>query len=245
MKRFTLVALVAASLAYSPRARAQTPEFEPARETVGAPGETSHDRHEEDASQFFNFTNFHFSGRDIHNRAANDPGYDSSEPMSAPFVLALVNFAIFLFLLAKYGGPAVKKLAAERHDQIKTALDEAAKLRAQAAAKLADYEKRIGNLDAEVVKLVEGLRADAEADKARILAAAEAQAAAMKRDAELRIAAEIEYARAALTREVSVAATKATEQLLRDRLQPADQEKLVASFISDVQHKAIRAPEAK
>src|SRR5690606_29058543 len=115
------------------------------------------------------------------------------------------------------------------------ALDEAAKLREQAAAKLAEYETRIKDVDAEVAKLVDGIRADAEADKKRILEAAAAQAAQMKRDAELRIAAEIEMARASLQREVAAATTTATEKLLKEKLTGDDQKKLVTTFISNVQ----------
>ncbi|MCV4796820.1 ATP synthase F0 subunit B, partial [Escherichia coli] len=55
------------------------------------------------------------------------------EPMSPPFVLMLVNFGLLLIILAKYGGPAANKIAADRHDAIKTALDEAARLKKQAA----------------------------------------------------------------------------------------------------------------
>jgi len=196
-----------------------------------------------DPTEHYNFTGIHYNGKDEYGGTFGDgregPGhegaaggvYEEEEPMSAPFILALVNFAVFLFLLAKFGGPVARKAAEERHDQIKTALDEAAKLRKQAEDKLGDFEKRIKDVDTEIKKLVDGIRADAEADKARILAAAEAQAKQMKHDAELRIAAEIEFARAALTKEVTTAATAATEKLLRDNLQPADQEKLVSTFI--------------
>lgn len=156
------------------------------------------------------------------------------EPMSAPFVFMLLNFGLLLIILAKFGGPVARKLAQERHDQIKTALDEAAKLREQAAQKLAEYETRIKDVDLEVKKLVDGIRADAEADKKRILEAAAAQAATMKRDAELRIAAEIEYARKALQKEVSVAAAGATEKLLKEKVTGDDQTKLVSTFITNV-----------
>jgi F-type H+-transporting ATPase subunit b len=157
------------------------------------------------------------------------------EPMSAPFVLMIVNFAILMLILVWKGKPAAQKLAAERHDQIKTALDEAAKLRTQAQDKLAEYETKLKDADSEIKKLVEGIRTDAEADKARILANAEKQSAIMKHDAELRIAAEIEIARAMLTREVTAAASVATEKLLRAAMVPADQHKLVSSFITDLQ----------
>lgn len=157
------------------------------------------------------------------------------EVMSPPFLFMLLNFGLLLLILAKYGGPVARKLAQERHDQIKTALDDAAKLRAQAQEKLTELEGRIKGVDDEVKKLVDGIRADAEADKARILEAAAKQSAQMKKDAEIRIAAEIEFARATLSKEVAAAAAGATEELLREKVTGDDQTKLVSTFITNVQ----------
>jgi F-type H+-transporting ATPase subunit b len=206
-----------------------------------------------DPSLHFNYFNFSYSGKDVMGGPFGDGKmidhhgveHQGEEAMSPPFVLMVLNFALLLGLLAWKGGPVFRKLAEDRHDQIKNALDEAAKLRAEAAAKLAELESKVKNADDEIKKLVEGLRADAEADKARILENAAKQSAAMKRDAELRIAAEIEYARAALTKEVTAAAALATEKILREQLQPADQQKLVASFIADVQGAAATAKEIR
>lgn len=203
-----------------------------------------------DHTQYFNFTGFSYTKKDFFGGPLGDgvmidpktgqPVLDDhgkpaeEEAMSPPFVLMLLNFALLLLILAKWGGPFMRKTAQERHDQIKTALDDAAKLRKQAADKLAEYETRIKDVDLEVKKLVDGIRADADSDKKRILEAAAVQAAQMKRDAELRIAAEIELARAQLTKEVSAAAATATEKLLREKTTADDQNKLVATFISNV-----------
>lgn len=204
-----------------------------------------------DPTAHFNYFNFSYRGKDelggpFGDGKMVDPhtgkvvmdehgNQAEEEPMSPPFVLMLVNFGLLLLILGKYGGAAARKLAEERHDQIKSALDEAAKLRDQAAGKLAEYETRIKDVDSEVKKLVDGIRADAEADKQRILAAAATQAEQMKKDAELRIAAEIELARAQLTREVAAAAAGATEKLLKEKLTADDQNKLVGTFITNVQ----------
>src|SRR5262249_18019731 len=137
-------------------------------------------------------------------------------------------------ILAWKGRPVAHKVAEDRHDQIKTALDEAAKLRKQAADKLAEYEARLKDADEQIKQLVEGMRVDAKNEEARILAAAAALATQMKRDAELRIAAEIELARAQLTHEVAAASAAATEKLLREKLTAGDQQTLVNAFITDV-----------
>ena len=219
--------------------------------TEAAPEGTHHaGAHHADPSQSFNYASHFFShyGKDLaggklgdgknFNPETGETVAGEEEQMSPPFVFMVLNFLLLMAILVWKGRPAVQQIAAERHDQIKTALDEAAKLRQQAADKLAEYESRLKDADTEIKTMVEGMKKDAEADKARILEAAERQSAQMKKDAETRIAAEIELARAQLTREVTAAAATATEKLLREQMQPADQAKLVTSFISNVQERA-------
>lgn len=251
MKRIMMLAGLLVPLMARTPAHAQPAETTGVTETgvpdhVESPG--SQPEQVEDPTQHFNFFGFSYRGKDEYGGPLGDGKMEEKdpkgnvvgvtheeEPMSPPFVLMLLNFGLLLVILGKYGGPAARKLAQERHDQIKTALDEAAKLRQQAADKLAEYETRLKDADAQIKKLAEGMRADAEADKARILAAAEALAVQVKRDAELRIAAEIQLARAMLTKEVTLAATAAGAKLLSEKTTPADQGKLVAAFIADVQ----------
>jgi F-type H+-transporting ATPase subunit b len=201
-----------------------------------------------DPTKHFNYANFSYSGKDEYGGTFGD-GMETApegvlheeEPMSPPFIFMIANFAILMWLLVKYGAPAAKQIAVDRHDQIKSALDEAAKLRDQAKAKLAEYETRLKGLDAEIAKLVDGIRADAEADKARILEQAAAQAAQLKKEAEQRIAAEIALARATLTKEVTAATTAATEKLLKDKVTADDQRGLVTTFIKSVDSGTLRA----
>ncbi|MBA3461489.1 MAG: hypothetical protein H0T46_16125 [Deltaproteobacteria bacterium] len=225
----------------------------PGVNTNEAPPEGTHHagaQHHHDPSQTFNYANdwFSYYGKDIvggklgdgrnHNPETGQTVPGAEEAMSPPFLFMVLNFLLLLALLVWKGRPAVQQIAADRHDQIKTALDEAAKLRQQAAEKLAEYELRLKDADTEIKTMVEGMKKDAESDKARILEAAERQAAQLKKDAETRIAAEIEMARAQLTREVTAAASAATEKILREKMQPADQAKLVTAFISNVQERA-------
>jgi F-type H+-transporting ATPase subunit b len=254
---FTLVAAVALAAAPAYAQHAENPGgSEPAKAAASAAGDPAqaHEggaehrpgepgEEELDPSKHFNYVGLDYRGKDelggpLGDGKMTDPATGQTvheeEPASPPFVFVLINFAILLALLLKIGWPLAQKTARERHDLIKTALDEAARLRQQAADKLADYEARLKAADAEIKQLVDGMRADAEKEKQRILAAAEAQAAQMARDAEQRIAAEIELARAQLTREVTAAATAATEKLLRDQLTAGDQQQLVAGFIADV-----------
>lgn len=255
--RSILLAVILAGSASTAFAQVDEPKTETKVDNaVGK--EKSDDAHEQgheerepepDPSRHFNYFNFSYSGKDEYGGAYGD-GMELSpdmgllheeEPMSPPFIFMLANFAILFWILMKYLWPAGQKMSQERHDQIKNALDEAAKLRDQAMAKLAEYEGRVKDLDSEIKKLVDGIRADAEADKARILANAAAQSVQLKKEAEQRIAAEIELARAQLTKEVTLAATTATEKILKEKVTADDQRGLVNTFIQNVETGTLRA----
>lgn len=202
--------------------------------------------HHEDPTKTFNYFTLSYRNKDRYGGQYGDgvegPNATPEQPMSAPFVLMLVNFGLLLVILAKFGGPAARKMAESRHEQIKQALDEASALRSKAAAKLKEYEDKLSAADAEVTKLVDGMRADAEAEKTRIIAAANTLAATMKRDAEMRIAAEMERARAELRAQVTAAATAAAEKALASKATAADQGKLFDQFLGDLQRVASQRP---
>jgi F-type H+-transporting ATPase subunit b len=241
--------ILLAVVLFAPPAYAQIDEPKTETKVENAEGKTKDKEAEAkgeedpDPSQHFNYANFSYSGKDEYGGKFGD-GVETNkfntvlheeEPMSPPFIFMLANFAILMWLMIKYLLPAGQRMSASRHDLIQNALDEASKLRNEAQAKLDEYSARVKNLDSEITKLVDGIRADAEADKARILAQAQAQAAQMKKEAEQRISAEIDIARAQLTKEVTAAAASATEKLLKDKVTADDQRGLVGTFIQNIE----------
>jgi len=249
LKKLALLALLVPAAAYAqpsePKVDSTTHEAAgmPNTDSAGSLQERKEAEEDPDPTQHFNFFDFSYRGKDEYDGKFGD-GVETNkqgvtlheeEPKSPPFIFMLLNFAILLWILIKYLLPAGQQVARERHDEIKNALDEAAKLREQAKAKLAEYEARVKGLDDEIKKLVDGIRADADADKARILEQAKAQSAQLKKEADQRIAAEIELARTALTKEVTAAAAQAAEKLLKDKVTAEDQRGLVTTFIKNVE----------
>jgi F-type H+-transporting ATPase subunit b len=169
-----------------------------------------------------------------------DPG---EEPMPPGILFALLNFAVFAGLLVKFAGPKLVGYLRTRHDTVKGQLDEAARLRAEARAKLDEYNRRIAGLDQEVSKLMHEILAEGEAERDAILAQARSQAEAMKREARARIENEIARARLALEREVVSAAVAAAEKVLRERTTPDDQARLFDSFIANLVAQGSGGPE--
>jgi F-type H+-transporting ATPase subunit b len=233
-----ITAPVSASLAYA--------DDNVEAESGGGEGEAAAGEHGEghDPSQHFNWAT-HLSpfGSSSYNNVDEHGGtlQAGEEHMSVPFVFVLINFGIILFILGWKVAPMARQMAEKRSDDIKGALDEAAKLRDQAKAKLDEYSSKLRAAETEIDTMIKTMREDAESERQRIIAAAEAQAAALKKDAEERIAAEIERARVMLQREVVLAATGVAEQLLRDKTTPADQAKLVDAFLGNVAAAATEA----
>lgn len=187
-----------------------------------------------DPTEHFNWTDLGYKDKD----AAGGPLEAGDAPMSPPMILMFVNFGIVLFIIGWKVRPKVSGYMKTRHETIKTALDEAARLRDQAKSKLDEYTEMVKKAEAELEQMVKDMRADAEAEKKRIIAEAEAQAKALERDAQARIAAEIERARALLEREVVTAAVAAAESIIRKQATADDQTRLIDTFIGDVQAEA-------
>src|SRR5512135_3161959 len=88
----------------------------PESERREAEVQESSDPTPEDPSAHFNFTDFSYRGKDEFGGQFGDgvmkdaEGHvvHEEEPMSAPFVLMLLNFGLLLLILAKWGAPAAR-----------------------------------------------------------------------------------------------------------------------------------------
>ncbi len=145
----------------------------------------------------------------------------------------LCGFIVFVGLLIYLGAPkTVLKALDARGEAIKAELGEAARLRNEATALLASFEKK---------------RAEAEASAAAIIAEAKAQAEQLKKDAVERMndfmarrtkqaEAKIAFAEAQAAADVRAAAAdhaaKAAEVILRDQMQGASGSDLVNKEIA-------------
>lgn len=175
-----------------------------------------------------NFAGLHY-GKDTEGGKYEPEKGDHKMP--APFLAALFNFALVAFLVGKFGGPAIKKMVVDRHDEVAKQLEESTRLREEAQAKLDEYTRKVSQLDSEIAKLVDGIRNEAEHDKQRVLAEAAQRAERMKKEAEQTIAAEIARVKTQLEREVTLTAIAVAEKLLAEKTTDADHRKLNEQFI--------------
>lgn len=148
---------------------------------------------------------------------------------------AIANFIVLLFILRKILFRPLGNMAATRHDQIRKDLDEAGRLRDEAATRLADYERKIAAIDDEVAEIVAGIRKEADQEKARILAAADEQARALAAEAQRTLAAEIARVEREVKAEAVRAALAAAERILKEKVTPDDERHIIDRFAKELE----------
>ncbi len=150
-------------------------------------------------------------------------------------IVVAIGFVIFIGILVYYGVPAmIARKLDERAVRIRQELDEARALRDEAQSLLASYERRQQEVAAQAQDIVAAARAEAE--KAAEVAKAEiarSMARRMQTATEQIAAAEQAAVRQIKDRAVSVAVAAAGD-VLRERMQAEDAERLIDTAIGEV-----------
>ena len=155
----------------------------------------------------------------------------------AEFWVAL-GFIVFLGLLGYVGvHRQIAKSLDERGARIKAELDEAKKLKDEAAALLADYQRKRGEAEHEAADIVAGARAEAERLAAEARAKIEEFVARRTKLAETKIAQAEAQAAADVRAAAADAAVAAAEKILAQQAKGELAGALIAKGIEDVRKK--------
>jgi len=138
------------------------------------------------------------------------------------------------YLLVKFGGRPVNRALDARHNQIKADLVSAAEARAAAQARFEQQEKRLAALEHEIGAIAASIKQEAEAEKARLIAAAEDRARRIQEESAFLIEQQVKQAEEDLRREVAAAAVALAEKIVRSQLGASDQQRLIDTFVGDV-----------
>jgi F-type H+-transporting ATPase subunit b len=155
----------------------------------------------------------------------------------AEFWVAL-GFLVFLGLLGYLGvHRQVAKSLDARAARIKAELDEAKKLKEDAAALLADYQRKRGEAEHEAADIVAGAKAEAERLAAEAKAKVEEFVARRTKLAETKIAQAEAQAAADVRAAAAEAAVAAAEKILTQQAKGELAGELIAKGIEDVRKK--------
>jgi F-type H+-transporting ATPase subunit b len=146
----------------------------------------------------------------------------------------LVNFAVLAGILGFFGGKAINKALLARHQQLKADLVSAAEARAAAETRAAEQAKRLERLETEIAGIRASIKQEAEDEKQRLVAAAEARAKSITEETKFLLDQQVKEAEITLRREVAEAAVKIATEIVSRSLGGADQQRLVDTFVNDV-----------
>jgi len=145
-------------------------------------------------------------------------------------IFPLINFLIFAYLAKRYAVPPLKDHLKKRREGMINSVAEANAAKDQANKYLQHYKKLLQNLDEESAQLCDGLRAEGEREKARMMAEAEDFATKLKADADFMSEQEIKMARQQVRRELAELAEQAAERAIAAQLTAGDQDRLISDF---------------
>ena len=144
----------------------------------------------------------------------------------------LFNFAVLLYLLNRILFKPLRERTHQKHASVKSELEEATAAHKEARAMVDEYRDKLDGLNKEAESLMKDARERAEADRKRIIEAAEREAEQIKAAAKAAAERDAESHRSRLEAEVVDRAVERAEAILRERIGPADQRTMVDDFVS-------------
>lgn len=148
--------------------------------------------------------------------------------------LQIFNFALLIFILAKFGGSAVNKFLKTRHEQFKTDMDGAARARAAAEERFQQQEQRLANLEQEIASMREAIRKEAAQEQERMVLAAAERARRIQRDTKFQLDQQVKEAELRFRQQMAAAAIKVAEEALKSAVSASDEQRLVHGFLNDL-----------
>lgn len=145
------------------------------------------------------------------------------------------NLLLLLGVLVYFGGKPVRKFFADRRNQIRGDLDEAAGLLEAAETRYAEWQRKLIDLEQDIETIKSEGRQRAEAEGEAIVAGAQAAAERIHRNAKASVDHELRRAQAALRAEAAQLATQMAEQILMEKLSDADRERVMDELIARVE----------
>lgn len=147
-------------------------------------------------------------------------------------VFLLINFAILLYLLEKILFSKLRARTTEKHTTVKSELEQATSAHQEAKTMVAEYRSKLDGLTKEAESLMDEARERAESDRKRIIEAAEREAEQIRASAIAAAERDADSHRRRLEAEVIDRAVDRAEKIIREKIGPTDQRKMVDDYVA-------------
>ena len=148
--------------------------------------------------------------------------------------LRIINILIFVGIIWKFGGKAIKGALCGRKEKLAKELKDLEERKAQAAADLAAMKERVAKVEADCEAIMEEFRVQAEMQRAAILEKANATARQITAQAKRTAESEMRLIVAQMRAELAELVAEAAEKKLEQTLDNAEQEKLIDKYLTKV-----------
>lgn len=186
----------------------------------------------------FSRTGFAWASPDAHHGAEhhgvtfwNWPQH-MGDPVGVGYLL--INFVVLLLILNKLIFKPLRARNAARSESIRSELERATEARSEAERLLGEAKERVSRIETESKQILDGARQRAEATRAELIAKAEADAIAIRKNAQEFAEREASRMRAEIEAEVVARAVDAAEAKIRQLFTADDQARLVDAYVGEV-----------
>ncbi len=146
----------------------------------------------------------------------------------------IINFVVFVWLLYKFAGNAVKKFFSDRKEQIAQAIEEAKKARIEAEERFEEAKKKVSNVEQEVQAILKNAERERDEQVAKIREETHRMVERIRQQAKAATDLEIQRAKLELQKEAIDLAVDMAQNLLKEKITPEDQRNLIKDYITKV-----------
>lgn len=152
----------------------------------------------------------------------------------------VINFSLFVVIIARYAGPAIKGFFRDRAVGIRQNMQRADSALLQAQERASRAAEQMSRLDAEKARIASEMTNETVYQVGRIYDMAREAVARLKRDTELTSAALRESGRRHVREAMALAAGEIARELIVHNFEPSDQSRLLEQFTAKLNQEAGR-----
>jgi F-type H+-transporting ATPase subunit b len=154
--------------------------------------------------------------------------------LAGPLFWRSFNFLLFIGLLVFLLRKPLSAYLKARRREVEEVINASAERKAWAEQMVADYDRRLRNLDQEIAAIKTSLKKEGEEEGRRLSEQATSLAESIRREAQQLVAGEIDEFKADLRRKIIEKATAAAREALQKNLEAGDEERLTSEFLKNV-----------
>ncbi len=146
------------------------------------------------------------------------------------FLFKCFNFAILLYLLHRFARKPIVSILASVAKKTKETMDSSEIKLNDEKSKLAEYRRKIANIEEEIVEMQEQSSKAIEEEKRKAIAEAEETAKKIERQTQVRIEQDLLQAKMEVRAFLVQESAKLAERLIAEKIDGSEQKKLISAY---------------